>query len=346
MGRKLTPRALAGEGEVCESIVAPMATITEPSRARSSASAVRRPVDLNRIVTFVNVVEAGSFTGAATRLGVPKSSISRGVSHLEEELGTRLLQRTTRKLMLTDAGRAYYERARVHLSALEDATNEVSDMGRDPRGTVRVTAPVDIGTALLADLVTRFVKKHPTIRVELSLTSRRVDLVAEGFDVAVRAGNLEDSTLIVRRIAMSALALFAAPAYLRKHGTPRTVADLAEHDLVMFRTHNQAVLRLVGPDGPEEVSVRGPIEADELGFVHAAVVAGAGVGLLPTFLCATDCHADKAKRTVRVLPHHTVPASPINVVVPSTRQEPARVTVFREFLVAELSKVQWGDEGR
>lgn len=299
-------------------------------------------IDLNRIATFVRVVEAGSFTGAAARLGVPKSSVSRGVAHLEEELGARLLQRTTRKLMLTDAGRAYYERARAHLVALEDATNEVADMGREPRGTVRLTAPVDLGTAILAGIVTRFVRKHPKIRVELSLTGRRVDLVAEGFDIAVRAGTLEDSTLIVRRIALSSLALYATPAYLKKHGTPRTVAELAAHDMVVFRLGTPGTLRFVGPDGPEEVMVRGPIEADDLGFVHAAVVEGAGIGLLPTFLCATDCHSEKARRTVRVLPHHTVPAAPINVVVPSTRQEPARVSLFREFLVAELAKVDWG----
>jgi DNA-binding transcriptional LysR family regulator len=305
-------------------------------------------VDLNRIATFVKVVDAGSFTGAAERLGVPKSSVSRGVAHLEEELGTRLLQRTTRSLTLTDAGRAFYERARAHLAALEDTTNEIADMGRDPRGTVRVTAPVDFGTVLLADIVARFVKKHPKIRVELALTARRVDLVAEGFDLAIRFGSLEDSTLVARRLGPTSMGLFAGAAYLRKRGTPKKVQDLASHDFILFRSRAvMSPLRLRGPDGDEMVHVDGPVEADDITFIRAAVVAGAGIGLLPMFLCGAALEnprcreAAEAGSIVRVLPEHVMPGAPAHIVTPSTRQEPARATLFREFLVDALKNVKW-----
>jgi DNA-binding transcriptional LysR family regulator len=157
-------------------------------------------MDLNRVSAFVRVVHDGSFTAAARALGLPKSSISRSVAQLEQDLGIRLLHRTTRQLHLTDAGAAFYERVSRALGDIDEATTAASDTQAELSGVVRVTAPVDLGVWSLASIIARFVRKHPKIRVELSLTGRVVDLVAEGFDFAVRAGPLRDSSLIARRV--------------------------------------------------------------------------------------------------------------------------------------------------
>src|SRR4051812_35490738 len=160
---------------------------------RQQTVAKNGTIDLNRVRTFVRVVEDGSFPAAARRLGLPKSSVSRSVTALEEELGVRLLQRTTRSLHLTDAGRAYFTRVREALAGVDEATADVAEMGSVPRGTVRMTAPIDGGELPLAELVAEFVQRHPAIHVDLIMTARRVDLIDEGIDLALRAGPLEDS---------------------------------------------------------------------------------------------------------------------------------------------------------
>src|SRR5450432_3748982 len=195
-------------------------------------------MDLNHVAVFIRVVELESFTAAAKQLGLPKSSVSRTVTRLEEDLGVRLLQRTTRTLHLTEAGHAYYERARVALTGLEEAASAATDMSTVPRGVVRVTAPGDLGVLNLADIVWRFSRAYPLVHIELSLSSRFVDLVAEGFDLAVRAGKLTDSTLIARKIGSDSLGIFAAQSYLKRRGRPKAFSALTEHDCVLFRGKN------------------------------------------------------------------------------------------------------------
>lgn len=292
-------------------------------------------MDLNHISVFLRVVEAESFTAAAAALGLPKSSVSRSVAKLEEELGVRLLQRTTRKLNLTDAGRAYFDRARAAMTGLDDAGTAVRDMGKHARGTVRVSAPVDVGVIALADIVARFVRRYPQIHVDLSLTGRLVDLVEEGFDLAVRAGKLESSSLIARKIGSTELALYAAHGYVRRRGRPRSLGDLAEHDCVLFRGHaGKATWQLTGPNGEEKIEVTGPINVDEMSFVRSAVIAGLGIGLVPIFLCPNEVEKNEL---VRVLPEYSHRAGALYVVSPPIRYEPARVTLFREFLVTSLA---------
>ncbi len=296
---------------------------------------MRATVDLNNLAVFVRVVEAQSFTAAAKALGVPKSTVSRRVAQLEEALGVRLLQRTTRKLSLTDAGHAYHERASVSLAGIEEANAAVSDMVGTPRGTVRLTAPVDLGVAVLADLVARFTRRHPGIHVELVLTARTVDLVEEGIDLAVRAGPLRDSSLVARRIGSSAARLYASRAYLQRRGTPSSAAELSTHDCVLFRPRGgKARWQLAGPGGVEAVEVTGPIGADDFAFVHRALLAGAGIGLVPTFLCEHDV---RRGRLVNVLPDHATQGGVLHVVYPSARHVPQRVALLRDFLVEGLS---------
>jgi DNA-binding transcriptional LysR family regulator len=290
--------------------------------------------DLNRVAVFVRVVDTGSFTAAAAALALPKSSVSRSVARLEQELGVRLLQRTTRTVHLTDAGHAYYDRVSRALAGLEEAQAAVSDMQATPRGSVRITAPVDIGVSMISGLVARFVRHHPDIHVEMVLTGRVVNLVEEGIDLAIRAGKLDDSSLVARKVGSLEARLLASPGYLKRRGAPKSVADLARQDCVLFRARRgQATWELTGPKGMERVEVSGPVAADDYAFLRQLLVAGAGIGLLPWVICAEDIERG---RLVRVLPEHAAPGGTLHVVYPSTRYVPQRVVLLRDFLVQGL----------
>src|SRR5579871_4634931 len=238
-------------------------------------------LDLNLVAAFVRVVEEGSFTTAARQLGLPKSSVSRRVTALERTLRARLLQRSTRKLVLTEAGRLYFERARAALHGLAEANVAVTDLSHEIAGPIRFTAGGD-NTGLTANLLAEFLTRYPKVQIDVVLTPRRVDLVAEGFDLALRAGPLVDSALIARRLGRTELGLFASPAYLRKAGRPQRIADLAHHRFVLFgEPHAREHLRLAGPDGEEEVQVSGPLIVHDAAFAADAILAGVGVGLIP-----------------------------------------------------------------
>lgn len=293
-------------------------------------------MDLNRVAVFLRVVQAGSFTAAAAALGTQKSSVSRSVAALEADLGIRLLQRTTRKLALTDAGRAYHERARDALASLDEAREAVSSLGAEPRGLVRVTAPVDLAGAL-ADVTTRFLRSYPAVRVETALTARVVDLVREGFDLAVRAGFLSDSSLMSRRLGDTDHGLFASPAYLDAAGRPRRLSDLERHECVLYRAGGtSATWRLTGPHGEEQVSVRGRIDTDEFALVRAMLLSGFGIGLAPVFLLAPLVESGDLERVLPKLALHGVS---VHVVWPSRRFEPAAVVRYRQALEEALPSV-------
>ncbi|MCA9673922.1 MAG: LysR family transcriptional regulator [Kofleriaceae bacterium] len=288
-------------------------------------------MDLNRVRLFVEVVDRGSFTAAAAALGLPKSSVSRGVAALEEDLGVTLLRRTTRQLTLTDSGKAYVERARLALQELLEAGDAASDAGDEPRGLVRLTAPVDLSGGL-AEVIAGFLGEHPQIRIDLILTARTVDLVAEGVDLALRAGRLQDSTLIARRIADGALGLFASPAYLSRRGHPRKVDDLRRHACIVYR--GGARWSLQGPRGATaSVDVAGPLSCDELSFVVYGAEQALGIGLLPYSAVAAAVHAG---RLVAVLPGWTTSGGGLWLVHPPMRHLPRRVALLRDALIAGM----------
>jgi DNA-binding transcriptional LysR family regulator len=293
-------------------------------------------VDFNRIAVFVRVVEDRGFTAAARVLGLPKSSVSRSVALLEAALGVRLLHRSTRSMTLTEAGTAFYERASRGLAGVEEAAAVVTDLQAVVRGTIRVTAPVDMGVSMLEPAIARFVRRHPEVRFDVLLTGRVVDLVEEGVDLALRAGPLRDGALIARKISSVESVLHASPRYLARAGVPTTTGDLLAHSCVLFRPGGgSAGWKLKGPSGEEVIDVRGPITVDELSFARRAVLAGVGIGLLPTFMCVRELESG---RLVRVLPSHVAPGPPLHLVYPSARYLPHRVGVFRDFLVESLGK--------
>jgi DNA-binding transcriptional LysR family regulator len=296
---------------------------------------------LKQLELFARLVEAGSFTRAARGLGMTKSTASRELKQLETEVGVRLLHRTTRSLKVSDSGRIYYDRIKVALGWLEHAGNAVSQQGQEPRGPVRVTAPPHLAMHLISALA-KFMRKHPMIRVELSFSSSVVDMVQEGFDIAVRVGRMRDSSLIARRVGNETLGLFASDDYLRRRGEPRTPAELEKHDLVLFRSPSgghvwRDTLSLSSGSREQSVRIKGRLELDEILFVRNAVIAGIGIGIVPLFL-------SHFAGLVRVMPGYVISATPVYVVSLSRQFAPQRVVLLREFLIQQLSAVQWRDE--
>jgi DNA-binding transcriptional LysR family regulator len=293
-------------------------------------------MDLNDVSLFVRIVETGSFAAVAAELGMQRSSVSRAMARLEQALGVRLLQRTTRKLALTDAGQAFFDQVRGAVASMGEAMNTVREFGGEPRGTVRVSVPPDAQTLGLAHAFTEFTRKYPAILVELNLTGRLVDLVGEGFDLAVRAGRMPDSALIARRIGATQLLFFAAPGYLKTAGVPQTLTELNSHDCILFRSHKgKATLHLTGPDGEESVEVQGRMSADEMAFILDACIAGAGVALLPTELARK---AAQAGRIEHILPAYHQAGGSVYVVLPSSTLVPSRVALLRDHLVSHLER--------
>ncbi|NMO14576.1 LysR family transcriptional regulator [Pyxidicoccus fallax] len=285
-------------------------------------------MDLNLLGLFVTVAETGSFSEAARRLGLPKSSVSRGVASLEASLGTQLLHRTTRHVSLSTAGAALYERAAPLLASLKEAVGTLPEREEAPSGELRLTAPHDMGATFLPEVIARFTTRYPSVRIDCRLTNRNVDLVAEGFDLALRASGakLADSSLVVRRLSPIEVQLFASPTYLARRGTPRAPEDLAHHDIVAFRG-----LKYLGEIGISEKNAR--VLADDMFFLREAVKAGSGIAILPTFLAQAEVTSGQL---VRVLPRYTHASTSLVMLYPRTQHVPRKVSAFRDFLLEFL----------
>lgn len=293
-------------------------------------------MDLNLLAVFEAVARTSSFSAAARELAIPKSSASRAVARLENELRVQLLFRTTRQVSLSPAGTALYDRITPLLRSVKAALGELPEREEAPSGTLKVTAPVDLGVLFLAEVLTRYTARYPAVSVDLHLTGRAVDLVGEAFDVALRiASRLEDSSLIVRRAAPVPLQLFASPLYLARRGTPRGEDDLAGHDWVAFRGVPWTAR---APGARQPVAPRARIVCDDFLFARYAIRAGAGIGLLPTFVAEPDVAAGAL---VRVVPRFERLAGSLYIVTPAARHVPRKVTAFRD-LVLEMLKARAG----
>lgn len=289
--------------------------------------------DLNAAHLFVEVVQQGSFTNAAKVLGLPKSTLSRRIGDLETRLGARLLQRTTRKLSLTDLGAAYFERVNRIVSELGEAEAAVLDAQNTPRGVLRVTAPPDLGMVILPKALPEFTALYPEVHVVLDLSGRRVDLVQEGFDVALRAGHLVDSSLIAKSIATSSMAIYASPEYLAARGTPQRLEELVSHDCLVFGTTPERKWHFERNGRTHEVSVTGRIAAQDFGYLRFATLAGGGIALLPNMLVGPDVHHG---RLVQLLSDFTHAQDTLYVVYPSRNFLPAKTRAFVDFITERM----------
>jgi len=286
---------------------------------------------------FVKVVESGSFTGAAARLRVSPGMASEHAKALEERLGTRLLNRTTRKLSLTETGRAYYERSTRILADLDEAEQAASDLQATPRGELRVNASPSFGILQLAPAISDFSAQFPEVSVDLMLSDRMVALIDEGFDLAVRCEPLPDSSLIARPIAPVRLVICAAPSYLDRHGTPRTPADLASHNcLTLTGSPHFAKWFLPGDAGDfGDVSPSGNLRSNSGGVLKHAALAGHGLVCLPTYITADEL---RSGRLVSVLDDYPTPTFMLRALYPSNRHLSAKVRGFVDFLAKRFGK--------
>jgi DNA-binding transcriptional LysR family regulator len=287
---------------------------------------------------FVNTVDAQSFTAAADKLGLSKQFISRRIMALEDRLGARLLIRTTRKLSVTDTGRVYYERALKIIDEVNDAEQLVSSENLSPRGTLRISAPMSFGTLHLGSAIARFMAQCPDVRIELDLSDRFVDIVGEGYDMAIRIGHLADSSLVARQIAPAQIVACASPAYLKLRGKPQSPGELKDHDCLLYG-HSRNVEWIFSDKGkPLHVPIKGRLRANNGELACTAAIADLGIILLPTFIVGA---ALRNKQLVTILDAYAPPPLTIYAVYPQHRQASLAVKAFTDFLRNTFGKASF-----
>ena len=298
---------------------------------------------LTGMAVFARVIDAGSFTAAAAQLGMSKSAVSKAISALEDRLGARLLNRTTRRLALTEVGRAFYERCARIVAEAEEAERAVTHLQLTPRGTLRVNAPMSFGALHLGPALAVFLARYPELKVDLELSDRFVDLLEEGYDVAVRiAAALPDSSLIARRITVDDAVICASPAYWQRHSRPRVPADLERHACVTYAYNpNPREWPFVAADGrPINVRVDGPLHTNNGEATLHVALAGLAVVRLPRFICGPELAPGRLEA---VLADAMPPPNGIFAIYPHNRHLSAKVRAFVDFLIERFGPgCDWG----
>ncbi|WP_336810083.1 LysR family transcriptional regulator [Bosea sp. MMO-172] len=289
---------------------------------------------------FAHVVTTKSMSAAGRQLNLSPAVISKRIRRLEERLGVRLLQRTTRQLALTEAGQGFYERVVSILSSIEEAESWVSSGAGQVRGTLRVSAPTSFGRMHVAPHLKRFLDANPLVTVELVLSDAFVDVVGEGFDLAIRIADLQDSSLVAKRLARNHRVLCATPGYLAEHGTPADIAELSRHTLI---AHNADHWRLDGPEGPVSVRVNGPLRTNSSEVVREALLGGVGIALRSTWDVGPEL---KSGALQRVLPAYAVGSRvAVYAVYPSRRHMEQKVRAFVDYLGELYGATPYWDAG-
>ena len=297
---------------------------------------------LTGMAIFAKVVETRSFSKAARDLGMSKSTVSKAVSRLEERYGARLLNRTTRRLSLTEIGETFYQRCSRVVAEAEAAENSVSLLSTAPRGTLRVNVSLSFGFRHIAPVVPEFLDLHPEISLDMDMTDRFVDLIEGGFDLAVRIGRLDDSSLIARKLAPCRFALCATDDYLTRRGVPREPGDLAAHTCLRY-THlaTQDEWWFDGPNGRESVRIGGPFRTNNGDALRAAAVAGLGLLYTPTFIVGDDIREGRLRTVMDEYAWETG----IYGVYPHNKHVSAKVRAFVDFLAGRFGPEPYWDSG-
>jgi DNA-binding transcriptional LysR family regulator len=286
---------------------------------------------LTSIRAFTRVVQHGNFAAAARELRLSRSAVSKYVIELERELGAQLLVRTTRSASPTENGQAYYERCIAILADLEEADRAVASLQSEPRGLLRVNAPMSFGTLHLGRAVADFMEKYPELQIQLVLSDQQIDPVQEGFDVTLRIADLPSSSLIARKIAPAARVVCAAPSYLARRGLPKHPSELRDHDCITYgylATGNQ--WKLTGPDGDHWIQIPWTLCSNNGEVLRDAVVKGRGIALLPTFIVGADLQEGGLRS---ILTDYRAPEISVYAIYPQTRHLSVKVRVFIDFLI-------------
>jgi DNA-binding transcriptional LysR family regulator len=286
------------------------------------------------MTVFVEVARAGSFSAAARKLNLSTTAVSRHVADLERMLGVTLLRRTTRHVSPTEAGARYLPRARAILEAIEQLNAEIGAVDPTPRGKLKITAPPAVGNEVIAPLAVDFVEAYPEIELEIDLSERLVDLVAEGFDAAVRAGPLESSSMIAHRIVELRYLICASPSYLERRGAPKRPADIGDHDCIHWRAAAGGGAWSFVKDGERvTVPIRGRLLISHFATQREAALRGVGLAILPLLSVREDLEAG---RLVSVLPDYEAHRGELSLVRPPTPFEPPKLRAFIDFITAAL----------
>lgn len=285
---------------------------------------------------FAAVVESGGFQNAARQLGVSRALVSKRVAGLERDVGVQLLHRTTRKLSVTGPGEEFYERCRRILAEFRDATDELALLQHEPRGVLKVNAPMSFGQLHFAGALIEFLCEHPKLKVELTLTDRFIDVIEDGYDVVLRIGALRGSSLIARRLCPIRRVLCASPGYLAEAGAPESLADLPRHRLLQYgQPPAGRRWNLAGPEGDIAVEINATFSVNNGDVMKSAAIGGIGIALLPTFVCGEELRSGSL---VRVLPRHEGQAIALHALWPESRLMPSRLRQFVDFLVERFSR--------
>jgi DNA-binding transcriptional LysR family regulator len=297
-------------------------------------------MEISALQAFVKVVQTGSFTRAAEALHTQKAYLSRVITQLEKELGVRLLERTTRALSLTEIGREFFERAVGILASVEDAQRTVQKAQGEPRGVLRLTCGVEFGMVAVSGWVTTYLERYPQVRVDADFTGRLVDIVHEGFDLAVRVGPLADSALTARKLGELHYGLFAAPAYLARRAAPNLPGDLATHDVLVFAGgSHQATWTLSKESQQERIVLQPRMKANNVFAVRDAATGGLGIAQLPLIVAAPVVQAGLLRS---LLPDWTPPAVPVHAVFASARYLTPKVRGFIDLAVDAMHRGEHG----
>ncbi len=294
---------------------------------------------ITAMAIFTQVVDAGSLSVAARRLGLSRSAVSKQLAHLEDRLGARLLQRTTRRLGLTEAGAEFYTRCTRIVHEVEEAEQGVSRLHAAPRGLLKVNAPMTFGHRHIVPAIAEFLRRYPDVQIEMTLNDQVVNMIEGGFDVTIRVAVLADSSLIARRLAPNRVVVCGAPAYFAAHGRPRAPRDLAHHNCLHYTYLATANLwHFVGPRGAESVEASGSFRANNGDALQAAARAGVGLVQLPTFIVGADLSSGALET---VLERYEDRTTSIWAVYPTTRHLSPKVRVFLDFLAARFDPPDW-----
>jgi len=289
--------------------------------------------DLNEMLVFASVVEAGSFTGAAKKLGQPKSTLSRRITRLEERLGVRLLQRTTRALHLTDAGETYYSYCQRIAAEAQEAEEAINNAKAEPSGPLKITAPVNFAGAL-PGLVAEFMRRFPKVTVQIVCTDNLVDIIGEGIDAAFRFGTLQDSTFVARKLGADRGVVCASPGYLDRAPPLTKPEDLVHHHCISYNPpQSGSSWDFKGPGGNRVIKIYPRLSANNLEIMRDATVAGVGVCRLPSRLCGPDIEAGRLKV---LLPQWGFAPIDLNLLYPSSRLLPTKVRAFIDFSIEQF----------
>lgn len=297
---------------------------------------------LQAMQLFVRVVDSGSYTAAADQMEISRALASKLVQSLEDQLGVRLLHRTTRKLSLTEAGERYYQRVSEILGSLNEAEALAAELQADPRGRLRVSAPMSFAIHHLGAAVAEFQQRHPRIELELTLNDRQVDLVEEGFDMAVRIAKLADSSLVARRIAPCRMLLVASPDYLRRAGEPQHPQDLVAHNYLSYTlAARRDEIVLVSGAERETVNLNGSLRVNNGDVIASAAAAGLGFCISPSFLIWQRLQRGEL---VQLLPQWQIPEIAVHAVYPAGRTLPAKTRSFIDYLVERFGPEPYWDQ--